>query len=268
MRKIGSLLASALLVVAVGCGSDGGTKSNDAGRLDGGATPGVDGGNVNPGVDGSVTPVVDAPVSPDAPAVIDAATVDNSGGGVVIDGKGIDSKGIDGGKLDTAVDGAKALDGGSVNPGIDGGAAVACNMPTCMAAVAQDCVPSGTCVTQTDTATATTSTCYTNGVKTVQQTGATGITVTAKNTTGVCYSMAIDLASIIAAAAGGAINVPVKNGAGAVIATLSVDSASQQTSVTCPGGQPVLLNSGCTGAVSINTSGGASSNCTAGTCAP
>jgi hypothetical protein len=268
MRKVGSLFASALLVVAVGCGSDGGTKNTDAGKgVDGAVTPGVDSGTTSQ--DGPLT-VIDAPAIPDAPIVIDGSAIDApkgvDGPALIDTGKAIDST------VNPGIDAGKGIDAGTVNPGIDAGkgidtgAAGTCNMPTCMAALAQDCAPSGACVTQTDTVTATmtstSSDCYANGVKTVRQTDLTSgtSTVTLKNSAGVCYSMLIDVAAVTA---GGAIAV--KNAAGATIATLTYDLATQQTTVTCPGGQPVLLNSACTGLMSTI---GSSSNCTAGTCAP
>lgn len=272
MHKVGSLLAAALLVVAVGCGSDSATKNQDAGNgthPDGAVGPGIDSSGGGATHDGPLT-VIDAPATSDVAIGMDAVALDAS---AVVDGPAL----VDGGKaidgtVIPGIDGGKGIDSGNVAPGIDAdnngidtGAEGTCNMPTCMAAVAQDCAPIGACVTQTDvvaaTLTTTKSTCYANGVKTVQKSDTTGVTMTAQNPAGICYSMFIDLAAV---AAGGAMSFPVKNAAGATIATLSYDLATQQTSVTCPGGQPVLLNSACAGAVSV---AGTSSNCTTGSCA-
>lgn len=260
MRKIGILLASALVFVAVGCGSDSTTSpKNDGSARDGAVTPGPDGGTVNPGVDGPVTPVVDAPVAPDAPAVLDASALDSSGfdgAKVALDGKAIDSS--------PAIDGGKGIDGGKV---IDGGALACTNMPACLAPLAA-CIPQGSCRSQTDVANLTNTTCYDNGVKLVQQTSATGISVTAKNGNTVCYAMTLDLATIVAAASG-PISVPLKDGSGNLIATLSVspaaDGGAGETTVLCPGAaQPVPLDPACTGAIAVGTT--SSNSCTTGIC--
>lgn len=261
MRKIGILLASALAFVAVGCGSDSTSspKNDGSARLDGGPTPGADGGNVSPSVDGPVTPVADAPVAPDAPAAIDASALDSG----AIDGPKVvvDSKAIDGG---VALDGGKGIDAGKA---IDGGAIVCANMPTCLAPLAA-CVPQGTCRSQADVTTGATTTCYDNGVSMVQQTAATGISITAKNGKAVCYSMLLDFATILAAGSG-TISVPLKDGSGNLLATLQVspaaDGGAQQTSVLCPGAaQAVSLDPACTGAIAVGTT--SSSSCTTGTC--
>jgi hypothetical protein len=257
MRKIGILLASALVFVAVGCGSDSTSSPKpDGSAPDGAATPGVDSGIVNPGVDGPVAPAVDAAVVPDAPAVLDAAAVDSSGidaANVVLDaGKGIDGT--------QAFDGGKGIDGGKA---VDGGAMACANMPSCLAGIA-GCVPQGTCRVQTDVTAGTNTTCYDNGVKLIQQTGTAGISITAKNGSAVCYAMALDYATILS---GGPISL--KDGAGTLLATLTVspavDGGTQQISVLCPGAtQAVVLDPACTGAVAVGTT--SSSNCTAGTC--
>ncbi len=256
MRTFGSFLASALLVLAVGCGSDNGTSvklDGGSGKLDGAVTPGgnldaeatPDAPATNPGVDAPATnPGIDAP----ATTPVDGA-VSGVDGAVV--------SGVDGG---TVIDGGKA---------IDGGAASTCTMPSCMASLGGNCVPSGACVIQQDLATLQSRTCYANGVKMVQQMGTTGVSYTFQNGTAVCYSMSVDLATIMGASgdAGAPLVIPVKNASGTTIATLTVNPTTRETTVTCPGAQPVALDSSCTGALSFSSSA-TPNNCSQGTCAP
>lgn len=243
MRTFGSFLASALLVVAVGCGSDSsGSK-----------------------VDGSPVVHPDGAVQPDAPVVQSDVPVVQPDGGVVQPDGALPVVEADGGAVQA--DGAVAptgVDSGTAN-GIDSGAAMGtCTMPACMVSSAGDCVPSGACIKQSEGT--TTSYCYANGVKMIQQTAA-AINITFKNAGAVCYSMAADLASILAVAQGLPLSIPVTNAAGATVASLSYDPKTQQTTVTCPGAAPVALDSSCTGALSFSPTG-APNNCTQGTCAP
>jgi hypothetical protein len=60
----------------------------------------------------------------------------------------------------------------------------------------------------------------------------------------------------------GSSTLTIKDGSGKTIGTTTTDSAGN-TTVTCTGGQPVTLDSGCDLAGSSS-----SDNCTAGTCTP
>jgi len=269
MRKIGSLLASALLVVAVGCGSDSdnGKKTPDGGGgstgHDSGSTPGIDSSGGGILVDANI--VVDVnDTTPDAPTVIDAGAVDV----VAIDGGKIDGGKIDGGP---AVDGAKGIDGGKV---IDGGAALdgqtvdagGCVLPSCMAAGGQGCLPSGTCTSPAGA----TNKCYANGVSTATQgalTDATGMTVTFKNGTAFCYALGVDMSVLTAYMGGTAATIPVKDAAGASVGTLSFDPTTLQASVTCQGAQPVALAPACSAAITALIPS-AANTCATGPCQP
>jgi hypothetical protein len=261
MRKIGSLLASALLVVAVGCGSD---SDNGKKTPDGGGSTGHDGGNT-PGLDTGPAPVVDADIvvdvnntTPDAPIVIDGGAVDVA---AIDAGKAVDSG--------AALDGDKGIDGGK----IDGGAAVdtqtvdagGCVLPSCMAAGGQGCIPTGTC---TMASAASPSKCYPNGVSTTTQgalTDATGMSVTFKNGGAFCYTLGVDMTVIASYMAGTAAIVPVKDATGASVGALSFDPATLQASVTCTGAQPVALAPACSAAITALIPS-AANTCTTGVC--
>ncbi len=271
MHKIGSLLASALLVVAVGCGSDNGaTKTPDGGGgsagHDSGTTPGIDSMGGGPLVDANI--VVDVNnTTPDAPMVIDAGAVDVA----AVDVAAVDGgKPIDGGP---ALDGAKGIDGGKV---IDGGAALdgqtvdagSCVLPSCMAAGGQGCLPGGTCTTSA--AGTTTNKCYANGVSTVSQgaiTDAAGMSVTFKNGPTFCYALTVDSAVLLAYASSTTATLPVKDAAGTSVGTLSFDPTTLQASVTCQGAQPVTLAPACSVAI-MALIPSANNACTTGTCQP
>jgi hypothetical protein len=260
MRKLGSVLAAALLVAASGCGSDsGGSTKTDASNshADGGATPGLDSGT-SPGIDGPVTPIIDAPIG-DAPiGGLDVPSVDAA---PAIDGSKIDAG------AQPVLDGGKGIDGGAT-PVVDGGAGT-CVLPSCMSNGAQTCAPSGTCVSQT--VAPTTNTCYENHVKVVQQgalTDPNGMTVTFKNDAGTCFALAVDVTSAMGWLTGQTLVIPVKDAAGAQAGTLSVDPATLQTSVTCKGAAPVALAQSCVGPLLSFIPGTSGNSCTAGTCAP
>ena len=76
------------------------------------------------------------------------------------------SGGPDGGGPSGGISGNGGILGGSGGAGGGGGANTgACNYPSCLANLATTCVPSGTCVEQSDLTTLGTNTCYSNGVK-------------------------------------------------------------------------------------------------------
>lgn len=135
-----------------------------------------------------------------------------------------------------------------------------CNYPSCLTGVMTTCVPSGSCVQQTDTVTYATNTCYANGVKQITSLNAvTGsAVVTVKNGSATCYSM--EIGGITATATN--YTLTVKNSSGQIIATGTVDGAGS-TTIACTGGQPVTIDSNCdpTGSSSSTTT------CTTGTCA-
>lgn len=257
MRIHGPLLASVLLVAAFGCGGSSPTAENDGGGLGHDGAISIDG--PKGGIDAPTSQLDVASTGLDAK---DVASTGLDGGSKSDTPAGLDGSRVDGGQIvdSHGVDSGTAID----TRGIDGGAAGTCTLPACMAAVAATCYPAGACVQQSDLTTFATSSCYANGVKMVQQTGATGITVTFKNGASVCYTMAVPL-TVGVDAQSGPLSIPVKNAAGASIATLSYDSVTKETSVICPGAAPVLLASGCTAALGLP---GGSTACTQGTCTP
>lgn len=139
--------------------------------------------------------------------------------------------------------------------GAGGGTSGSCNAPSCLTSLYSSCEPSGTCVSQTDTTTFATNSCYSNGVKEIMTIALSGIAITYKKGTSTCYSINIDSTGAIS----------FKNAAGSVVATGTYDSTTTATTVTCTGGQAVTVNSSC----DSSTMGGTSApDCTQGTCTP
>ena len=165
--------------------------------------------------------------------------------------------------------GAIGGSGGSGNIGNTGGngsvggssSSGTCNMPSCVSNLNSTCVPSGTCVEQTDQTTGATNVCYSNGIKEIATIDATtfAIDMTIKNGSAVCYSLAISLV-----AGSGTIN----DSAGNTVATISTD-ASGNGVITCTGGQPVTLDASCSSSSPLaSPTATTSSSCTQGTCTP
>lgn len=239
MRVFLSILALTL-VGATGCGSnDSTTKTGTGGSVSGGHG-GVSSGNGgvssgNGGVSGGNGGV-------------------SGGDGGVSGGDG----GVSGGNggLSGAVGGASGA-GGTTGGGVPAG----CNAPPCLADLMNSCVPSGACVEQTSASGMGSNICYANGVKmlTSFDLSTFAISVTAKKGSTTCWSMAANATSTA---------MPVKNGSGATVATLTTDDAGNSV-VTCTGGTAVTLNADCDGTgLSANGDTGSGDNCTTGTCNP
>ena len=166
----------------------------------------------------------------------------------------------------TATGGAAGSTGGTANAGGDsatGGASAtggssstdACNVPACLGDAMIGCVPSGPC-TQASSATLATDKCFESGVKTETQLAIAtmSFSMVAKNATSTCYSLGGPFSAF-----------SVKDGSGTEIGTGSVDMTTLVITLTCNGGQPVVLNAACNYiADALNPM---SSTCTAGTCA-
>ncbi|MGA7744487.1 MAG: hypothetical protein ABSF35_24495 [Polyangia bacterium] len=167
--------------------------------------------------------------------------------------------------------GGGGVAGGGSGAGGIGGSAGSCNYPSCLASLATTCVPSGSCVSQTDTTTFATNTCYSNGVKEIESvnvnttTGSVTVTLTYEKGNSTCYS--VDVAGISAAGSGGPITMTFKNASGSTIGTGTVDSTTNAVTITCTGGQPVILNSSCDTS-SYAAASSTTSTCTAGVCTP
>lgn len=147
-----------------------------------------------------------------------------------------------------------------------------CNAPSCLTTLYGDCAaPSGTCVEQSDAATMSSNICFSNGAKMITSMDATGMVTTFKNGSKVCFSMVADLTSMIGLIGGeGTMTIALKNGAGATVGTISSD-ANGQTTMTCAGGSPVVLNAACNDSSVMPPTGGTPSGdteCTPGVCTP
>ena len=110
--------------------------------------------------------------------------------------------------------------------------------------------------------------CYASGVKMQVSQGSMGpgmssmTLATVKRGSSVCYSIEVDgpYSSLTTAV--------VKDGAGTPVATLSEDSTTSVSTVTCPGGTPTVVDATCGSAPGgIGSSGlPGGGNCTTGTC--
>jgi len=146
--------------------------------------------------------------------------------------------------------------GGSGTTGGNGSTGT-CNIPSCIATLMNACVPSGTCVDQTDLTTYSSNDCFANGVKIITSVDMTtlAIVMTYKNGSSTCYSVEATGTTTTAA-------LTIKNASGTVVATGTEDTTS--TTLTCTGGQPVTLDANCDSTALT----GDTSNCTTGTCTP
>jgi hypothetical protein len=177
-----------------------------------------------------------------------------------------------GGSSDSSDSGALAGNGGGGlgggGAGGGGGGAGTCNFPSCFAAIATDCIPSGTCVKSTGTA-GSSNICYSNGVKEISALSISGTTisyvVTFKNASKTCYSMIIDPS---AALSGGPVTMSINDPAGTTVGTMSVDTATGQGTVTCTNQAPVTLESACTAGLDPTGTTAGSTPCTEGACTP
>jgi len=153
----------------------------------------------------------------------------------------------------------------------------ACGFPACYVDLVSPCMPEGACVSQSTstcggsacpTALATptgliTNSCYANDVKMLMSIdmsnprASTTNTVVKKGST-VCYTMTRNSS----ASPTGNTPVTLTNAAGTAVATTVWDETAQAQIITCTGGSPVVVSSGC-----MNEHIGASA-CTRGTCLP
>lgn len=131
---------------------------------------------------------------------------------------------------DGAVSGSDAATGG-------------CNMPSCLQALGPGCVPEGACVSEIGTSTMTV--CYENGLRYETTVNAAGPSPTAAMTVSnggtTCYT------GTASGIGGTVIAFTIKNPAGTTIATMTQDTSTGATSITCTGGQPVELDPACWG---------------------
>jgi hypothetical protein len=175
-----------------------------------------------------------------------------AGGGVSTGNGGV--SGANGGTTGGGVGGASGA-GGTTGGGVPSG----CNAPSCIADLLNSCAPSGACVEQTSASGMGSNVCYANGVKMLTSFDMTtfAFSVTAKKGTTTCWSMAASATST---------GMPIKNGSGATVATLTEDAAGNSV-VTCAGGAAVTLNADCD-ATGLSANGASTDTCTTGTCDP
>ena len=135
--------------------------------------------------------------------------------------------------------------------------------------ISGSCLPSGSCVEQSDATTGATNICYANGVKELSAVSISGTSisdvVTVKNGSTTCYSMTLDMASALS---GGPITMTIKNASGATVGTMAIDSTTGQATVTCTGAAPVVLGSNCSGGLDPTGTTTGSTACTTGPCTP
>jgi hypothetical protein len=107
--------------------------------------------------------------------------------------------------------------------------------------------------------------CYSSGVK--MQISMTAdmasMTMTAKSGSSVCYSM------VVGGLTGDVMTIAVKNGSGATVGTIGMDSTTSVETITCPGGTPTVVDATCgsSSGVAASVPGSTSTaTCTDGVC--
>jgi len=144
------------------------------------------------------------------------------------------------------------------------GSTGSCTLPSCLQSIGSGCVETGTCTTQSDSATGSSNTCYTNGVKeiNVHDVSTDDRTLTVKNGGSTCFSTTFNGNDVL----NGAGDITVMDASGAVVASVSIDYVGRFYVVTCTGGEAVNLDDSCSRVWPISKLMG--SHCDEGTCAP
>ena len=143
----------------------------------------------------------------------------------------------------------------------DASTARTCNWPSCMTGVGKECLPAGDCIQQGSYSTGSANICYSNGVKEVIGLDSSfNASMTLKNATMTCFTMSGSVLPLITG--GGVLTMSLQNGAGNVIGVVAQDLTTNQLTVTCAGGQPVVLDPACITGLSPSNA------CTSGTCLP
>jgi hypothetical protein len=159
--------------------------------------------------------------------------------------------------------------GGETGTGATGGCVCvgstgSCSLPSCLQSLGSGCVETGTCTTQSDSATGSSNTCYTNGVKeiNVHDVSTDDRTLTVKNGGSTCFSTTFNGNDVY----NGAGDITVMDASGAVVASVAIDYVGRFYVVTCTGGEAVNLDDSCSRVWPVSKLMG--SHCDEGTCAP
>jgi len=287
MGRFETLTVLSTLALIVGCNSSsagtsqdtstlhstGGSAAGGAANQSTGGTAAVSGGTAATGGLGNTSTGNSVAAGGGSAATGGVGGTSTSGsiavGGSALAGGGASTQST-GGSL--GVGGSTTATGGTLNTATGGVAAVGgsggtgdCNIPLCLFNMYTACPgPStGACIEQSETTatTSTTGTCYSNGTKAFSTVDlATFDTImTFENGSTVCYSQEIELTG------SGTTTISAstyKDGSGNVVATGTWDETTNVTTVTCTGGQPIVLNSACDDSTSVML------NCSAGVCTP
>jgi hypothetical protein len=176
----------------------------------------------------------------DKPSATDAAIGDGSAGGAggtpgaggagLGGSPGAGGRGGAGGTPGAGGSDAGAGAGGAGGSAVGGDAAAACNIP-CLQNLFTGCELEGTCTESMSgmlPGPVSTNSCYTNGVKSQFSIAFTGVTLrTFKAGGAACWTMEIALADVQTGKAS------IKDGTGAVVATITVDPATMKQTITC-----------------------------------
>jgi len=235
MENLGTLVIAGFLAVALGCSNGGGGSTPSGGSSTGGAR--ASGGSGSGGMT--------------------AAGGSGAGGMSATGGSG--AGGTTTATGGSGAGGATATGGSAGSNGTD-----SCPLPNCLKSLAPDCAESGDCTTQTDLSTDNWNTCYTNGIteRVISNTSTSGRTVTVKKGSSTCFSTAFNQNDVIAGT--GAITVT--NASGTKVASVTIDATSNLYTVTCTGGQAVVLDQSCFNVYPVSALMG--SGCDEGACVP
>jgi hypothetical protein len=156
---------------------------------------------------------------------------------------------------------------GDVDRGVAVDAPKSCNYPQCYASLVEDCVPRGPCVMASNPALGgrAMAVCYGNGVKGLVTTTLNinsrimSTTDLWKNSSGICYSLEPSSPGTSSE------SYRMKDGAAAVLATVTINHATNTMTFTCNDEAPVEVSLDCADGPS-STTNGRLSQCTLGDC--
>lgn len=281
MTRLGMLAAFGIVACVGGCDGSGGDAGNAPNGNASAGAGGVGAGGVGTGGIAASTAGTSNGVSLGGGFAV-AATA-SLGSSVLATGGSVATAGSTastGGSVATSVGGSIAL-GGSVaiagatgvqhvggSAGANGvGGTGACNYPICLFNLFSACPaapPTTTCIMQ-DTTSATqrqTNACYGDGssASSVVDLTTFASTMTLKRDGATCYTMeaTVTMSNLVPTST----SMTIKNGSGTLVATEVWDVASNTTTVTCAGEQPVILNAAC------DTSSSGTYDCQPGVCNP
>jgi hypothetical protein len=184
-----------------------------------------------------------------------------SGGETAKGGSGGTSSGAAGGTSGSGGDTGTGSTGTCVCPST-------CQLPSCLQNLDPSCAPGGSsCIKQTDSATDSVNTCYSNGYKEiiVHDIMTDDRILTAEKGGSTCFTTEYDGNDVFNCVG----YLTLKDASGTEVAKMTADCSGTFYIVTCTGGPDVSLDPSCSDMWPVSSLMGSSNgSCTEGTCAP